>query len=460
MSKPITIAGAGLVGSLLGVMLSKRGYAVQIFERRGDMRLEEMSAGRSINLAMSDRGLYALNMAGLADEVRRIAIPMFNRVMHDEQGSISTQPYGVEGQAINSVSRADLNKMLMSMAEQNGVQISFDSKCTDVDIQTGAVTFSNGAGVETCINDSVVLGADGAYSAVRDAMLRTDRFDYSQSYLQHGYKELYIPPTADGGFRLEKNALHIWPRHSFMMIALPNLDGSFTVTLFLSHNGDVSFDQLKSKESVMEFFETYFADAIPLMPTLYEDFLSNPESSLVTVKCSPWTRNGNIALIGDAAHALVPFYGQGMNCGFEDCRVLIDCLQHTGDDWERALQLYEYHRKPDGDAIADLAVSNFVEMRDKVADKDFLKRKQIEGMLYKKYPMKFIPQYTLVTFMPDVPYAEAKRVAKDQDMLMQELLKDPTISNAWESAEAAVKIEAVMSERSEIVFKPISPSLY
>ncbi|NQW29858.1 MAG: FAD-dependent monooxygenase [Ignavibacteria bacterium] len=460
MSKSITIAGAGLVGSLLGIMLAKRGYMVQIFERRADMRTESMLAGRSINLAMSDRGLMALEMAGLAEDIRKIAIPMRNRIMHDEHGGISKQPYGVDDQAINSVSRGDLNMMLMTMAEANGVTIHFNARCQSIDVDSATAVFGEEPNNLQTAQSDILIGADGAYSAVRDALLRTDRFDYSQSYLDHGYKELHIPPTPDGGFQLDKNALHIWPRHSFMMIALPNLDGSFTVTLFLAHKGPVSFEHLTTENAVTEFFATHFADAVPLMPTLLQDFFSNPESSLVTVKCSPWTRNSNIVLIGDAAHALVPFYGQGMNCGFEDCRVLIDCLDYTNDNWERALQLYEHHRKPDGDAIADLAVQNFIEMRDKVADKDFLRRKRIEGFMFKRYPTKFVPQYTLVTFMPNVPYSEAKRIAKEQDVLMARLMNNPIVYNEWESDAGIKIIDDEMETRKELVYLPISPSVY
>lgn len=453
----ITIAGAGLVGSLLGTMLAQRGYKVEIFERRPDMRTAQISAGRSINLAMSDRGLRALEIAGLADDIRKIAIPMRGRMIHHENGTTVFQPYGVGDQAINSVSRGDLNKELMTLAEKHGVKLHFNMKCTDVDLRTAATSFEDGTGQHVSSNPDVLFGADGAFSAVRAKMQPTDRFSYSISYLDHGYKELVIPPTDDGEFRLDKNALHIWPRHSYMMIALPNIDGSFTCTLFFAHKGSPSFEELKTPDDVQRFFEQNFADAVPLMPTLIEDFFTNPESSLATVRCSPWVMNDRIALIGDAAHAVVPFYGQGMNCGFEDCRVLMDCLDDAKGAWGPALKLYEQFRKPDANAIADLAIANFIEMRDKVADERFLRRKKIEAHLAQRYPNKFIPLYTLVTFSDHVPYSEAQRIGREQDVLMERLMDYPEVYEDWTSAAADEIIEREMAPREEIVFRPLSP---
>jgi len=454
----ITISGAGLVGSLLGSMLAQRGYNVSIFERRADMRSAHIAAGRSINLAMSDRGLRALEAAGLADDIRSIAIPMRGRMIHAVDGTTTFQPYGVGDQAINSVSRGELNKRLMTLAEQRGVKITFEARCVDVDLNTGTSAYVNDNTGESITSDADVLfGADGAFSAVRSRMQISDRFDYSQVYLDHSYKELHIPSNADGGFQIEKHALHIWPRRSYMMIALPNIDGSFTCTLFLAHEGDPSFERLKTREEVSAFFTTNFPDAVPLMPTLIDDFFANPESSLVTVRCSPWVMNDRVALIGDAAHAIVPFYGQGMNCGFEDCRVLLHCLDVADNDWSRALHLYETHRRPDGNAIADLAVENFVEMRDKVADQRFLRRKKIEAFLHQRYPTKFIPQYTLVTFSADVPYCEAQRVGREQEKLMEEFLADPAIYEDWTTGKALEHIDAVMEKRREIEFKSMTP---
>lgn len=454
----ITIAGAGLVGSLLGTMLAQRGYKVRIFERRPDMRSANISAGRSINLAMSDRGLRALEVAGLADEIRAIAIPMKGRMMHDVDGTLTFQPYGKDDQAINSVSRGELNKKLMSLAEKHGVEIRFNMKCVDVDLETPSAVFEDiHTGEQVTSEGEILFGADGAYSAVRGRMQTTDRFNYSQQYLQHSYKELHIPPTEDGGFRIDKNALHIWPRHSFMVIALPNIDGSFTVTLFLAHDGSPSFNAIQTRNDVMAFFEEYFPDAIPHMPSLLEDWEENPASSLMTVKCSPWTINSKVALIGDAAHAVVPFYGQGMNCGFEDCRVLIDCLDATNDNWTEALKLYDDYRIKDGQAIADLAVYNFIEMRDRVADERFLRRKKIEAFLHDLYPEKFVPLYTMVTFRDDVPYSEAKRIGEEQDDLMEHLMADPGIYEDWTSEESRKRIDAVMAVRPNLDFRAVSP---
>lgn len=464
MKEPdVIIVGAGLVGTLLGTMLAKRGYAVRLFERRPDMREEAISAGRSINLAMSDRGLRALEIAGLANEILRIAIPMKGRMIHDALSNLTFQPYGVGEQAINSVSRGDLNRKLLSMAEQHGVVIEFNQRCVDVDVTAGSVTFFNErSGTSQTVKSNLIFGADGAYSAIRARMQVTDRFEYSQTFLPHSYKELHIPPAEsqyhNQQFLLNKNALHIWPRRSFMMIALPNIDGSFTCTLFLAHKGSPSFQELGTDEEIVAFFRENFSDAVPLMPTLIDDFRTNPESSLVTVKCFPWVLNGKVALIGDAAHAIVPFYGQGMNCGFEDCRVLIDCLEAANDDWPKALRDYELLRKRDGDAIADLAVENFVEMRDKVADQRFLRRKKIEAFLHDRYPDRFIPQYTLVTFSPNVPYSEAMRIGKEQEKLMEEFLSDPEIYEDWTQPAALAYIDAVMQKRPALTFRTLSPA--
>lgn len=462
----ITIAGAGLVGSLLSTMLAKRGYDVTLFERRDDMRAANMSAGRSINLAMSDRGLRALEVAGLADDIRAIAIPMAGRMMHDVDGTLTYQPYGKEGQAINSVSRGELNKKLMTLAEESGVRIHFNMKCIDADLARKTATFEQTSTGERVVSEADVLfGADGAFSAIRGRMQTTDRYNYSQSYLPHDYKELHIPPTPEGGFRLDPHALHIWPRHSYMIIALPNIDGSFTVTLFLAHEGNgsgngsdnVSFAALQSREDVQRFFETQFADLLPHLPTLHEDWQANPASSLVTVRANPWVANDTVALIGDAAHAIVPFYGQGMNCGFEDCRVLMDCLDVAAGDWKGALELYQAHRVPDGHAIADLALMNFVEMRDKVADARFLRQKKIEAFLYERYPTKFVPLYTMVTFRDDIPYSEALRIGAEQDVLMQELMADPLIYDTWTSSEAVEKLDQIMGARATMSVRPVSP---
>jgi len=459
MKQRITIVGAGLVGCLLGAMLAKRGYTVEIFERRADMRNSEVDAGRSINLALSDRGLRALHAAGLADDISAIAIPMRGRMTHDVHGTQAFFPYGIGDQAINSVSRGELNKTLLTCAERCGVHISFDMRCVDVNPHNGKGVFQQ-VGTDLIVESEsdILIGADGAFSGVRDQMLKTDRFEYSQSFLEHGYKELHIPAGANGAFMLDKNALHIWPRQSYMMIALPNLDGSFTCTLFFPHEGSPSFRELTSPSNVQLFFETHFPDAVPLMPSLVQDFFFNPESSLVTIRCSPWTINDSTMLIGDAAHAIVPFYGQGMNAGFEDCRIFLECLDASNDNWPSAMAMYEDLRKPAADAIAELAVGNFIEMRDKVADEEFLLRKKIESYLYATYPEKFVPLYTMVTFSSDVPYNEALRVNREQTTLMDALRAIPEVAADWTTPASKKAIDAVMATRDVIEFASGSPA--
>lgn len=417
--KNIAIVGAGLVGSLLAIYLKKRGYAVTVFERRNDMRKKGAEVGRSINLALSNRGIRALEEVGLADELKKVAIPMHGRMMHDKQGNLSSFAYGKEGQFINSVSRSGLNVVLMNEAERLGVEFLFDQRVTKVDLETTSLHVTRYQSPVTANQQpttdnpfDLIIGADGAFSAVRTAFQFTDRFDYEQDYIDHGYKELHIPPGANGTFQLEKNRLHIWPRESFMMIALPNPDGSFTCTLFFPFEGKPSFDTIKTKQEVEKFFKETFPDAQALMPDLLKDFEANPTSSLVTIKCYPWVRNKTL-LIGDAAHGIVPFYGQGMNAGFEDCRILNDLLNEHNDDWDTVLAAFQTLRKPDTDAIAQLALDNFIEMRDLVADADFLLRKKIESKLYELFPDKWIPLYPMVTFMDTMRYSDALRSADE-----------------------------------------------
>ncbi|HMV10111.1 MAG TPA: NAD(P)/FAD-dependent oxidoreductase [Cyclobacteriaceae bacterium] len=425
--KTIAISGAGLVGSLAAIYLRKRGYDVTVFERRHDMRKSGAEGGRSINLALSNRGIRALEEVGLADELKKVAIPMHGRMMHDRQGKLSSFAYGKEGQFINSVSRSGLNIVLMNEAERLGVQFWFDQRIQKVDFVKTQL-FVEGKSGEPF---DLIIGADGAFSAVRGSFQFTDRFDYEQNYIHHGYKELHIPPGANGSFQFEKNYLHIWPRESFMMIALPNPDGSFTCTLFFPFDGNPSFDMLKTNADVEKFFEETFPDARKLMPTLLEDFNTNPTSSLVTIKCYPWVRN-NTLLIGDAAHGIVPFYGQGMNAGFEDCRILNDLLSQHNDNWTTVLPEFQQLRKPDADAIAQLALDNFIEMRDLVADADFLLRKKIEGKLYELFPDKWIPLYPMVTFMDNMRYSDALRTGQKQKRIMDEVMKTPNLEHSWQ----------------------------
>ncbi len=437
MKKEITIIGAGLVGSLLSIYLSKRGYGVRIYERRPDMRKEKLIAGRSINLALSDRGIKALEEVGIMDAIRPIAIPMHGRYIHNADGKIGYQPYGKQGQFINSVSRTELNIKLMDLAEQQGVEIFFQQKCMDIDWQKNEITFEDIHGSRLATHHfELLFGADGAYSATRlQQQLQHDRFQYEQHYIDFGYKELTIAPGKDGEFRIEKNALHIWPRGNYMLIALPNMDGSFTCTLFFPFEGEPSFASLDSKEKLRSFFEKTFADVLPLMPTLEEDFFTNPTSSLITVKCFPWIREDKFAMIGDAAHAIVPFFGQGMNCGFEDCSVLNSLADKHNNNWLAILEEYQFLRKPDTDAIAEMALNNFIEMRDKVADPRFLLQKKIEAKLYEKYPDKWIPTYSLVTFSPHIRYSDAYSNSMRQEVIMQQVMAIRGIEEKWQSKE-------------------------
>jgi kynurenine 3-monooxygenase len=357
-------------------------------------------------LALSTRGIDALKRVGLDQVVLDQAIPMAGRMMHDEKGNLAYQPYGKDGQAINSVSRAHLNIQLLKLADEHeNVNQFFNMRCQEVDIENSICKFLNeetGEMVE--VDSDYILGSDGAYSPVRLKMMKNDRFDYSQSYTKSGYKELNITPTSDGDFAMDPDSLHIWPRGNFMMIALPNPDKSFTCTLFMPYDGDVGFDQINSDQEILDFMNTYFADAVPLMPELLNDFKQNPVGSLVTVRCYPWHMK-KATLIGDACHAIVPFYGQGMNCAFEDCVELDNCLEEIGD-WDNAMNEYQKRRKPNADAIADLALQNFIEMRDLVGDKDFLHYKKIEHQLCELHPDLFKSQYEMVTFSK-VPYSEA-----------------------------------------------------
>ena len=436
MKKDITIIGAGLVGSLLSIYLSKRGYKVKAFERRGDMRQEKLSAGRSINLALSDRGLLALEKVGLADAIKEISIPMHGRHIHNLDGSTAFQPYGKEGQYINSVSRATLNMKLMDLAEQNGVEIFFNHKCAEIDWKKNQISFELPDSRLITHDSGLIFGSDGAFSAARlQHQLQHDKFDYQQYYIDCGYKELTIPKTVEGNFAMEVNALHIWPRKDYMLIALPNLDKTFTCTLFFPFSGSQSFEKLTTEKKVKEFFQKIFPDVAPLMPDYVNEFFNNPTSSLVTIKCFPWIREDKFALIGDAAHAIVPFFGQGMNCGFEDCRILDELIEQNEDNWKVILQQYQTLRKPDADAIADLAINNFTEMRDRTADPIFLLQKKIEARLHEKYPDKWVPAYSQVTFSPHIRYSEALQRGQKQEAIMQEVMKMDGIEAKWDSKE-------------------------
>ncbi len=427
----ITIVGAGLVGSLLSIYLRKRGYEISVYDRRFDMRSNMLGGGRSINMALSNRGLRALEEVGLASHLKGNAVPMNGRMIHDTQGNLTFQPYGKQGQFINSISRSDLNMFLINEAEKLGVNFFFEHKCLEVNLEKTELKFQNFADTISHQAD-LIIGADGAFSSVRGALQVSDRFEYTQTYIEHGYKELRIPSAEDGTFQMEKEALHIWPRESYMLIALPNSDATFTCTLFFPFEGNPSFQKLSSPEKIRTFFESSFPDAAKLMPTIAEDFRDNPTSSLVTIRCFPWFKNRTM-LIGDAAHGIVPFFGQGMNSGFEDCRILNDLLNNHEDNWEAILPIFQQLRKPNADAIAQLALDNFVEMRDLVGDPDFLLQKKIEARLHELHPEKWIPLYSMVTFHDTLSYAEALRIGQQQKEIMEKVMRTPSIEKVWAS---------------------------
>jgi kynurenine 3-monooxygenase len=456
----VIIVGAGLAGSLLSVYLAKQGYNVSVYEKRPDMRKKDIGGGRSINLALSTRGIHALKEVGLYDEIKKIAIPMYGRMIHSPEGSTQLQPYGKdESEYINSVSRAELNKKLMDLAEstpdgRGKVKIHFNERCFAVDFEKGEVKFVHETNPDSISSrHDVVIATDGVTSAVRMEMLKVPRFDFSQEYENYGYKELSIPPTENGDFKMYKNALHIWPRGSFMLIALPNIDGSYTCTLFLAFDkelgGENSFENLNSEERVNEFFKENFSDAYEMMPNLVEEFFNNPTGSLITIKCFPWSIGGKVALLGDACHGMVPFFGQGMNAAFEDCTYMNQFIKKHDGNWQKIFDEYQTTRKPDTDAISFLAQENFIEMRDLVANPRFQLKKKIEKELQLKHPDKFIPKYSMVTFHR-IPYSIALERGWIQEEILNELTEDITEFESvnWERAD---KLVVEKLERMEIL---------
>lgn len=429
----ILIIGAGLCGSLLALRLGQRGYNVTVIEKRPDMRKVNISAGRSINLAFSDRGIKAMKMAGILDKVMPLCIPMHGRMLHDMEGHTVLSPYSGRDEYINSISRGELNSLLLDEAEKHkNVTLHFNKECLSVDFEKTTALFKDAETKTEFIEDAdVIFATDGAGSALRNSYYLSKKFlfSFSQNWLSHGYKELSILPAENGGYKTFKNALHIWGREAFMLIALPNLDGSFTVTLFLSFDeGEYNFNNLTTKEKVLEFFGKYFKDALEIMPNLADDFFSNPTAALGTVKCSPWHFKGNTLLMGDAAHAIVPFYGQGMNASFEDVTVLDRILDENHPDWETIFKEYEARRKKDTDAIADLAIDNFHEMKGHVNHTLFREKRSIEMALEKNFPKDYSSKYSLVTFNEEIGYQEALLRGRAQDKAILNLLADKLIS--------------------------------
>ncbi len=432
MATKFVLIGSGLAGGLLAAYLGRRGYDVDLYERRADPREGNIVGGRSINLALSTRGIYALEQLGIADEVLRHAIPMRGRMIHDKSGALHFSPYDRDpNKFINSIGRAALNTTVIEAAQRYpNVRVYFNHRCTDVDLDSATANLVPSS-VEVSLSAAnpqpqtiiqaqgdAVIGVDGAFSAVRHSMQeKIAGFEYDESYLAHGYKELTIPPAPDGSWRMEKEALHIWPRKSFMMIALPNPDGSFTCTLFWEFEGPRSFATTKTDDEIRRFFDEEFPDAVPLMPSLLDDFKTNPTGSLVTIRSAPWFYENKVALVGDAAHAVVPFYGQGMNAAFEDCVVLDECLAEFPGDRQRAFPEYFARRKENADALADLAVQNFIEMRDKTASQTFRAKKKLDHLLEGLLPGIYLPLYTMVTFTR-IPYSTAARRARLQNRIV------------------------------------------
>jgi len=419
----ITLIGAGLVGSLLAVLLARRGFKVEIFERRPDMRKKDISAGRSINLALANRGIYPLERAGLMDKVTPILTTMKGRMVHDIEGNQNFQSYGQKPEeVIYSVSRGDLNKICMDAAEETGlVKIHFNQLCESVDFDKNQLNLKNESTGETKQHSFVrVIGTDGSASAVREAIHKIESKQHDILELGHSYKELCIPAGKNGEFQIDANSLHIWPRGGYMLIALPNEDASFTVTLFMPNEGDVSFDTINSAEQVNDFFKQNFANALPLLPELEKDFFENPTGRLATVKCAPWHYQDKALLLGDAAHAVVPFHGQGMNCGFEDALELVETIEQSDKTWQGIFEEVDLRRKANGDAIADMAIENYITMRDSVRDEKFLLRNALAFELENRFPEYFCPRYSMVMFHR-LPYAEAKMRGSIQEDILQQL---------------------------------------
>jgi kynurenine 3-monooxygenase len=443
--KTFTVVGGGPVGTLLGISLARHGYKVGLYEGRPDSRKTSVYEGKSINIALSDRGWTSLEKIGITAEAKNQAIPMYRRAIHGVDGSLSALSYGQEGDAIWSVSRGGINELLLDVADdESNITTHFGHKLIDVDFETPTTTFSvEGAG-ELLVESDFVFGADGAYSKVRRLAHRLPRFSYSQTYMPQCYIELNIPANPDGTHRLEKNALHIWPRKHYMLIALPNRDGTFTCTLFLNYSGDPSFESLQERADIERFFESNFPDAMEHLENPVDVFMEKTAAPLFLVQVFPWSFNNKVGLIGDAAHAIVPFYGQGMNCGFEDCAELHKLIAEHDHDWDRIFPAYENARKPNGDAIAELSKRNFVEMSDLSGDPGFQLRKLIEAKFSVRHPDLWTPLYSLVTFSPEVPYSEALRIGDEQNAVMDRIMALPNIEKDWDE-------EYVMDQLFDIV---------
>lgn len=423
LEKTVTILGAGLTGSLLATLLARRGFRVTVHERQHDLRRHAEQGGRSINLALAARGLRGLRLAGLESAVEPLLVPMAGRLLHLDDGEREYQPYGQhEGEHNYSVSRADLNRVLLDAAEDAGAELRFGEACVAVDPEDRSfVLRSTQDGTERRLGMTPLIAADGAGSVARRVLDDAGLVRASESLLPHGYKELTIPPRGGGGFRIEPGALHIWPRGGFMLIALPNPGGDFTATLFLPNEGEHGFASLQDGDAVRSFFARQFPDTPALIPDLASQFEANPVGILGTVRCEPWHLGGDLLLIGDAAHAIVPFHGQGMNAGFEDCAEFCRLLDSGYDDWAALFGDFSRLRRREADAIADMALENYVEMRDTVRDPRFHLKKAVAFELERRCPRRFVPRYSMVMFHAEIPYSEARDRGEVQARLLDEL---------------------------------------
>lgn len=443
-----TVVGGGPVGTLLAISLARHGYKVGLYEGRPDSRKTSIYQGKSINIALSDRGWTSLEKIGIGADAKNESIPMSHRAIHGIDGDLSSLPYGQEGDAIWSVSRSGINELLLDIADQEeNITTHFEHRLVDIDFEAAKATFEYGDGEHLLITSDFVFGADGAYSKVRRLAHKLPRFSYSQTYMPQSYIELNIPANADGSHKLEVNALHIWPRKDFMLIALPNLDGTFTCTLFLNHSGDPSFESLQERSAVEAFFNTNFKDAMDYLDDPVDAFMEKTAAPLFLVHVFPWSFNRKVGLIGDAAHAIVPFYGQGMNCGFEDCAELDALITEHNHDWDKIFPAYENARKPNGDAIAELSKRNFIEMSDLSGDKSFQLRKKIEAKFSNLFPELWTPLYSMVTFSPEVPYSEALRLGDEQNAVMEKIMALPNIENDWDELHVMDRLFELASEK-------------
>ena len=454
----ILIVGAGLCGSLLALRMAQRGYQVEVYESRSDLRNSVISAGRSINLSLSDRGLKALRMAGLEKKARALCIPMKGRLMHDAASNTFESNYsGRQGECINSISRGNLNGLLLTEAEKySNVNIHFNTKCLEIDIESKIVHFQSSDSKEQfTVQADVIFGTDGAGSSLRKSYEKQfPAFKVSQEFLTHGYKELEIPADKNGGHLISKEHLHIWPRGDYMLIALPNMDGSFTVTLFLSYSeGSYNFDNLITKEKIIEFFEKDFPDTLTLIPDVLKEFENNPTGKLGTVKCYPWAYKGNTLLLGDSSHAIVPFYGQGMNASFEDVFVFDSVLNQFEGDWTTVFSEFQKQRKIDADAIADLAIDNYYEMRDHVANPLFKEKRIVEMGLEKFFPTEYFSKYSLVTFNEHIGYHEAMTKGRAQDKVLLKMVEESKFSASPKTTkeEMTILLEKVQEETNKLL---------